>query len=168
MMQNISNISSIITAVTFIVYLIGRFIRIGFSKYNTHERFTVYKREKSGRNIDEETNFLEITSIGDEFIVEAENDVRKITFFRCNFENGFSKIKSMDKIGEWGHFGAHDKLYVRCDLGEFLPFIRVEIERLDFTKVSFNLNASGKNGDLVAYNYKYTTGIKSILYYFFE
>lgn len=73
MMQTISYISSIITAVTFIVFLIGCFIRIGFSKYNTHERFTVYKREKSGRNIDEETNFLEITSIGDEFIIEAEN-----------------------------------------------------------------------------------------------
>lgn len=168
MMQTISNISSIITAVTFFAYLIGRFIRIGFSKYNTHERFTVYKREKSGRDIDEETNFLEITSVGDEFIVEAENDVRKIAFFRCNFENDFGKIKSMDKIGEWGHLGAHDKLYVRCDLGEFLPFIRVEIERLDFTKVSFNLNTSGKNGDLISYNYKYTTGIKSILYYFFE
>ena len=64
MMQTISNISSISTAVTFIVYhLIGRFIRIGFSKYNTHERFTVYKREKSGRNIDEGTSFLEITSV---------------------------------------------------------------------------------------------------------
>jgi hypothetical protein len=168
MMQTISNISSIITAVTFIVYLIGRFIRIGFSKYNTHERFTVFKREKSGRNIDEETNFLEITSIGDEFIVEAENDVRKITFFRCNLENDLSKIKSMDKIGEWGHLGAHEKLYVRCDLGEFLPFIRIEIERLDFTRVSFNINASEKNGDLVAYNYKYTTGIKGFLYYFFQ
>lgn len=74
----------------------------------------------------------------------------------------------MNKIGEWGYLGVHEKLYVRCDLGEFLPFIRVEIERLDFTKVSFNLNVSGKNGDLVAYNYKYTTGIKSILCYYFE
>ncbi len=143
-MQTISNISSIITVATFIIYLIERFIRISFSKYNTHERFTVYKREKSGRDIDEETNFLEITSVGDEFIVEAENDVRKIAFFRCNLENDFDKIKSMDKIGEWGHFSAHDKLYVRCDLGEFLPFIRVEIERLDFTKVSFTLIRVGK------------------------
>lgn len=56
MIQTISNISLIITAVTFIVYLIGRFIRISFSKYDTHERF-----------------FLELTSDGDEFIVEAEN-----------------------------------------------------------------------------------------------
>lgn len=164
MMQTISNISSIITAVTFIIYLIGRFIRISFSKYDTHERFTVYKREKYGRDIDEETNFLEITSVGDEFIVEAENDVRKIAFFRCDFEDDFSKIKTKDKIGEWSHLGARDRLYVRCDLGEFLPSFRVEIERLDFTRVSFNLNASGKNGDLVAYNYKYTTGIN----YFFE
>ncbi|MDD6147434.1 MAG: hypothetical protein PUB40_00680 [Lachnospiraceae bacterium] len=168
MLQVISNISSIITAVTFIVYLIGRFIRIGFSKYNTHERFTVYKREKSGRNIDEETNYLEISAIGDEFIFEAENDVRRITFFRCEFEDNFSKIKSVVKIGEWGHLSAHEKLYIRCDLGEFLPFICIEIERLDFTRVSFNLNASGKNGDLVAYNYKYTTGIRGVLYYFFE
>lgn len=167
-MQTISNISSIITAVTFIVYLVGRFIRISFSKYNTHEMFTVYERDKTGRDIEEETNFLEITSVRDELIVEAENDVRRITFFRCDLEDDFSKIKSQDKIGEWGHLCAHEKLYVRCDLGEFLPYIRIEIERLDFTKVSFNLNASGKNGDLVAYNYKYTTGIKGVLYYFFE
>lgn len=95
MMQTISNISSIITAVTFIVYLIGRFCRIGFSKYNTHERFTVFKREKSGRNIDEETNFLEITSIGDEFIVEAENDVRKITFFRKRLINSTDTLSQI-------------------------------------------------------------------------
>lgn len=168
MLQVISNISSIITAVTFIVYLVGRFIRISFSKYNTHERFTVYERQKTGRDIEEETNYLEISAIGDEFIFEAENDVRRITFFRCELEDNFIKIKSMDKIGEWGHLSAHEKLYIRCDLGEFLPFIRIEIERLDFTRVSFNLNASGKNGDLVAYNYKYTTGIKGVLYYFFE
>ena len=168
MLQVISNISSIITAVTFIVYLVGRLIHISFSKYNTHEKFTVYEREKTGRDIDEETNFLEITSVGDEFIVEAQNDVRKIAFFRCELEDNFRKIKSMDKIGEWGHLGAHEKLYVRCDLGEFLPFIRIEIERLDFTRVSFNINASEKNGDLVAYNYKYTTGIKGFLYYFFQ
>lgn len=168
MLQVISNISSIITAVTFIVYLVGRLIRISFSKYNTHERFTVYERQKTGRDIEEETNYLEISAIGDEFIVEAENDVRKITFFRCELEDNFSKIKSMDKIGEWGHLGAHEKLYVRCDLGEFLPFIRIEIERLDFTRVSLNINESGKNGDLVAYNYKYTTGIKGFLYYFFQ
>ena len=135
------------------------------SRFPLRRNGGVFTPEKS---IDEETNFLEITSIGDEFIVEAENDVRKITFFRCDFEDDFSKIKTKDKIGEWGHLGAHDRLYVRCDLGEFLPFIRVEIERLDFTRVSFNLNASGKNGDLISYNYKYTTGIKSILYYFFE
>lgn len=85
-----------------------------------------------------------------------------------DLEDDFSKIKTKDKIGESGHLGARTRLYVRCDLGEFLPFIRVEIERLDFTKVSFNLNTSGKNGDLISYNYKYTTGIKSILYYFFE
>ena len=57
MMQTISNISSIITAVTFIIYLIGRFIHISFSKYNTHERFTVYKQDEYGRDIDEDTNF---------------------------------------------------------------------------------------------------------------
>lgn len=56
MLQVISNISSIITAVTFIVYLVGRFIRISFSKYNTYEKFTVYEREKTGRDIEEETN----------------------------------------------------------------------------------------------------------------
>jgi hypothetical protein len=100
MLQVISNISSIITAVTFIVYLVGRFIRISFSKYNTHESFTVYERQKTGRDIEEETNYLEISAIGDEFIFEAENDVRRITFFRCELEDNFSKIKSMDKIGE--------------------------------------------------------------------
>lgn len=168
MLQIISNISSIITAVTFIFYLVGRFIRISFSKYNTHERFTVYERQKTGRDIEEETNYLEISATGEEFIFEAENDVRRITFFRCELEDNSSKIKSMDKIGECGHFSAHEKLYIRCDLGEFLPFIRIEIERLDFTKVSFNLNTNGKNGDLVAYDYKYTTGIKGALYYFFE
>ncbi|MGO5337329.1 hypothetical protein ACTQZS_11080 [Bilifractor sp. LCP19S3_H10] len=168
MLQVISNISSIITAVTFIVYLVGRLIRISFSKYNTHERFTVYERQKTGRDIEEETNYLEISAIGDEFILEAENDVRRITFFRCELEDNFSKIKSMVKIGEWGHLSAHEKLYIRCDFGEFLPFIRIEIERLDFTRVSFNINESGKNGDLVAYNYKYTTGIKGFLYYFFQ
>ena len=145
-MQTISNISSIITAVTFIVYLVGRLIRISFSKYNTHEKFTVHEREKTGRDIDEETNFLEITSVGDEFIFEAENDVRRITFFRCELEDNFSKIKTKDKIGEWSHLGARDRLYVRFDLGEFLPSFRVEIERLDYTRVSFNLNASGKMG----------------------
>ena len=82
-----------------------------------------------------------------------------MTFFCCDLEDDFSKIKATDKIVEWGHLGARDRLYVRCDLGEFLPSIRVEIEKLDFTRMSFNLNASGKNGNLLANNYKYTTGM---------
>ena len=56
-------------------------------------------------------------------------------------------------------------LFIKCDLGEVFPITQFEIERSDYINITFDVVASGKNGHIVACNYKNKLTLKGLIFH---
>lgn len=166
MWQIISNISSIVTCVAFILYLIGHIWVVLKNRYTIYEKFTVISYD-SGIDIEDEDNTLIVDDNGCEFSIESEYGINEIKIYKVDYDiNSDGTLRSNSrKLKSTFSNLKKERLYIRCDLGECILTTQFEIKRSDYAIITFDLYESGKNGQIITCNYKYKMTLKSFLYH---
>lgn len=166
MWQVISNISSIVTCVAFILFLVGHIWVVLKNKYTIYEKFTVVPYD-SNIDIEDEDNTLIVDDNGCEFSIESDYGISEIKIYKVDYDiNSNGSLHSDNrKLKSTFNNLQKEKLYIRCDLGECIPTTQFEIKRSDYAIINFDLYESGKNGHLITCNYKYKMTLKSLLYH---
>ena len=158
MWQIISNISSIVTCTLFVLYVIGHIWKVIVTKNTRYEKFKVVPYNSD----------FDIDDIGEEFSISSTYGIRNIEIYKVNYElsdNGSGSLISKELKSTYKGLNINDTLYVRCDLGECVPTTQITIERMDYTKVTFELYSSGKTGSILVSNYNFKMTIRSLIYY---
>lgn len=163
MWEIISNISAIVTCLTFLLYLSGRIWVVYKNRYTLYEDFEVIPYG-SNADIENEDNVLIVDSEGCEFTIKSNFGIETIKVYKLNYDSGMNKIISRDLVNSFENLNRA-KLFVRCDLGEILPTTQIEIQRNDYTIITFDIYESGKNGHLITDNYKFKLTFKGMLYH---
>ena len=153
MWGTISNISAIVTCLTFLLYLSGRIWAVYKNRYTFYEEFDVIPYD-SNVDIENEDNVLIVDSEGCEFTIKSNLGIDTIKIYKLNYDSGMNKITSRDLVDSFDNL-SRAKLFVRCDLGEIFPTTQIEIKRSDYTIITFDIYESGKNGHLITDNYKF-------------
>lgn len=162
----ISNVSSVVTCVAFILYLTGHIWVVIKNRRNIYEKFALvpYEAEKP---IEQEKNVLIIDHLGCEFSLESEYGINSIKIYKLDQDpkspQGYSS-HSKTLTATYTDLKT-DKLFVRCDLGECVPTTQFEIIRSDYTIITFVLYQSGKAGHIITSDYKYKLTLKGIVYH---
>lgn len=162
----ISNISSIVTCVAFLLYLAGHIWVISKNKHTLYEKFTVIPYD-SNIVIEEEDNTLIVDNNGCEFILESEYGISNIKIYKVNYDinsDGTLHLNSRTLKSTYNNLKT-EKIFIRCDLGEFIPTTQFEIKRADYATIIFDIYESGKNGHLIICNYKFKINFKSFMYH---
>ena len=162
MWQCISNISSIVTCFLFLLYLIGHIWKIIDSRNTIYEAFNIYPYDSS-IGIEDTEHFIGIDEIGDEFSISSSYGIRNIKIYRIQYDE--DHITSRELKASYKDLNINNTLYVRCSLGECIPISQIEIERMDYTKVTFEPYSSGKNGNIITENYKFKMSFRSFIYH---
>lgn len=162
----ISNISSIVTCVAFLLYLAGHIWVVVKNKHTLYEKLTVLPYD-SKIDIEDEDNFLVVDTNGCEFTLQSDYGITSLKIYEVDNdinEDGTFNPTSKKLKGSFENL-KKDKLYIRCDLGEVIPTTQFEIKRDDYTIITFDLVESGKNGHIIACNFKLKLTIKGFLYH---
>lgn len=163
MWGTISNISAIVTCLTFLLYLSGRIWVVYKNRYTLYEEFDVIPYD-SNVDIENEDNALIVDSEGCEFTIKSDYGIETIKIYKLNYDSGMNRITSKDLVNSFNNLNRA-KLFVRCDLGEIFPTTQIEIKRSDYTIITFDIYESGKNGHLITGNYKFKLTFKGMLYH---
>lgn len=166
MWQVISNVSSIVTCLAFLLYLAGHIWVVLKSKHTIYEKFTIIPYN-SDIKIEDENNALIVDEHGCEFMLESEYGINNVNIYKVSYDiknDGKLKLIKRKPKSSFSNL-KQDKLYIRCDLGEFVPKTQFEIKRADYAVITFDIYQSGKNGRIVVCNYKYKMTLKSFLYH---
>ena len=160
----ISNIASIVTCVAFILYLVGHVWAVWKNGHTRHEKVTVVPFA-SQEDIEDEDAFLEIDEIGSQFTLQSDYGIKSLKVYKYDQnEDETLNLASKKLKGSFENLQT-DTLYIRCDLGEVVPPVVFEVEREDYTTISFSVMESGKNGHVLARDYKFTMTFKGFLYH---
>ena len=166
MWTTISIIASIVTCIAFLLYLAGHIWDVLKNKHTIYEKFTVIPYD-SNLIIDEQDNVLIVDDIGCEFVLESEYGISNIDIYKVNYDvnsDGTMKLTSKEQKVSFSNL-KQEKLFIRCDLGEFIPTTQLKIRRPDYAIVTFDIYESGKNGHIIICNYKHKMTFRSILYH---
>lgn len=163
MWGTISNISAIVTCLTFLLYLSGRIWVVYKNRYTLYEEFDVIPYN-SNVDIENEDNVLIVDSEGCEFTIKSNFGIETIKIYKLNYDSGMNRITSKDLVNSFDNLNRA-KLFVRCDLGEIFPTTQIEVKRSDYTIITFDIYESGKNGHLITSNYKFKLTFKGMLYH---
>lgn len=161
----ISNISSIVTCTLFVFYIIGHIWKVLVTKNTRYEKFKILPYN-SNSNIDD--NVVIIDDVGEEFSISSIYGIRNIEVYKVAYElndSGSTSLVFKELKSTYKNLNINDTLYVRCDLGECIPTTQITIERMDYTKVTFELYSSGKTGNILVSNYNFKMTIQSLIYY---
>lgn len=166
MWDRISNVSSIVTCVSFILYLIGHIWVVLKNRNIIYEKFTVIPYDSS-IDIEAMNNILLVDDKGCEFSLESEYGIDEIKIYKVKYDiNKDGTLHFNNKELKKRFTKLHkEKLYIRCDLGETIPTTQIEIKRSDYARITFDLYESGRNGQIVTCNKKYRMSFISFLYH---
>ena len=166
MWDTISNVSSIVTCVAFLLYLTGHIWVVSKSKRTIYEKFTVIPYD-SETDIEDEDNCLIVDDMGCEFVLKSEYGISSVNIYKVNYDFDSARTLELKSRELRSSFSGlqQEKLFIRCDLGEFVPTTQFEIERSDYAIITFDIYESGKNGHIIVCNYKYKMTPKSFLYH---
>ncbi|MGN0338863.1 MAG: hypothetical protein ACI4D0_00045 [Lachnospira sp.] len=174
MLNIISAVSSIITCLLFIFYIIGH-----VWSYRTNKSFNKERFENiSATNIDvsNATRAIVLNDVGTELSLTSSEGIRQVKVYNVEYsfkKDGSCKLVSRKLRGRYGILNPMETLYIMADLGETTPIVQVEILRRDYTVATFDLVESGKNGDVIPMKpdgvkmdkYKVKYGVRSLVYY---
>lgn len=166
MWQIISNISAIVTCITFLLYLIGRVLVVIKNKRIFFEKLSVIPLD-SKIDIDDEDNSLIIDKVGCEFTLQSEYGINNLDIYKVDYninEDGTLQLVSKTLKKSYKNLNK-DTLFIRCDLGETVPTTHFEIRRSDYTIISFDIMISGKTGRIITYDSKQKLTIKGFLHH---
>ncbi len=162
----ISNISSIVTGITFLLYIAGRIWVLFKNKHTLYEKLTVLPYD-SKIDIEDEDKFLSVDTNGCEFILQSDYGITSLKVYKIDYNiNQDGELTPISKKikGSFENL-KKDKLYIRCDLGEIIPTTQFEIKRNDYTTITFDLVESGRNGHIHACNISLKLNFLGILYH---
>ena len=170
-MQTISNISAIVTCILFILYIIGRIWKAVVTMQSKYEKFQVQPLETN--DIEKFDNIIRINEVGQIFSLSSIYGIRNINIYEVLYDlnkSGNDLLKSKKLLKTYKNLNVNEELYIQADLGEYVPRIQFEIERVDYTKVKFDLTTSGRTGNIItdnfiSKNYGFNMTFKSLLYY---
>lgn len=166
MWQIISAVSSVVTCLTFLLFLAGRILVLFKNRLTLYEKISVIPFD-SNIDIEDEDNILIVDDVGHEFTLESDYGINKIEVYKVDYcfeDDDKMSLKSKSLKATYTKLNK-DKLYVRCDLGEVIPTTQIKVKRADYAVITFDLCESGKNGHILVNNYKVKNTFKSILYY---
>ena len=141
MWQIISNISSIVTCTLFVFYVIGHIWKVFVTRNTRYEKFKVLPYN-SNSDINDNDNVVIIDDVGEEFCISSTYGIRNIEIYKVAYKlnnNGSTSLLSKELKSTYKDLNINDTLYVQCDLGECIPTTQITIERMDYTKVTFEL-----------------------------
>lgn len=166
MWQIISNTASIVTCLLFVFYIVGHIWKVVVTKNTRYEKFNILPYN-SDFDIENNDNVIIVDDIGEEFSIFSAYGIRNIKIYRVNYElndNGSITLISKELHSVYKGLNIDEKLYIRCYLGEVIPTTQIEIERMDYTKVTFEIYTSGKTGHILVNSYKFKMTIRSFIY----
>lgn len=167
MWSTVGNISAIVTCFLFILYIIGHIWKAFITRHTKFEKFQIQELNEND-DLEGYDNILIVDNIGETFSLSSSYGIRNIKIYEvsCGIGNdGKIEIQSKKLREVYPQLDICEPLYIRCDMGELMPRIQLEIERADYTKVTCFLGTSGKNGHMIAYEYSFKMTLKSFLYY---
>lgn len=170
MWQIVSNVSSVVTCVLFLLYIVGHIWKVFASKSMLFEKFEMLPFEAEV-DFSDKDHVLEIDPIGSAFSISSPYGIRSLKIYKGDYvfptgdEDDKGHWASLTPMCSYEGLNVNDVLYVRCDLGELLPTTLIEIERMDYTKVTFIPVTSGKTGALLGIDYHFKMTVKSFFYY---
>lgn len=106
--------------------------------------------------------------VGEEFSISSTYGIRNIEIYKVTYElsdNGSTSLILKELKSTYKGLNINDTLYVRCDLGECMPTTQITIERMDYTKVTFELYSSENTRNILVSNYNFKMAIRSLIYY---
>ncbi len=136
------------------------------NRYTIYEKLSLIPFDNT-TDIEDEDNVLIIDNTGCEFSLESDYGISKIKIYKVDYSiqsDGKLNANSKTLKATFNNLKT-DKLFIRCDLGECLPTTQFEIRRADYTKITFDLYESGKNGHIITCNYRYKLTFKGLLYH---
>ena len=166
-MQLVSNLASILTCITFMLYIIGKMIAISNCKYK----------------ILEEYEFCKDDDIDSRYLIDTAPDSKYKTILKIKSKHGIKKIKVYgidrtdwvsedgypfrkgDLIGELKNIREDSAAYVGVELYDIGSTAYVEITRGDSVINSFIIADSGRDGSFVASHRKSKMTVGSWIYY---
>ena len=167
MWQIISNTASIVTCLLFVFYIVGHIWKVIVTKNNQYEKFKILPYD-SDSDIEDNDNFIVIDDIGEEFSIFSTYGIRNIKIYKVSYglnNNGSITLISKQLKSTYKGLNIDESLYIRCDLGEVLPTTQIEIERMDYTIVTFEIYSSKKTGNILVTNYNFKMTLRSFIYY---
>lgn len=162
-----ANISSIVTCFLFVLYIIGHIWKAVVTLHTKYEKFEIHELTEN-EETEEHDNAILLDNVGEQFTISSSYGIRNIKMYEvlCEIKNdGEYKLLSKNLKAVYSNLNVNETLYIKCDLGEVMPRIQLEIERADYTKVTCFLGTSGKTGCIAAYDYSFKMTFKSFLYY---
>ncbi len=167
MWQIISNVSSIVTCLLFVLYIVGHIWKVIVTKDTRYEKFKILPFD-TGFDADDNDNSIIIDEAGELFSLSSSYGIRNIKLYKVEYmfnDNGTTTLVSKELKHTCKGINISDTLYIKCELGEIIPTTQIEIERMDYTRVTFELYTSGKNGNILVENYKFKMTLKCFIYY---
>lgn len=162
----ISNISSIVTCIAFILYLSGHVWVVLKNKYTLYEKIAILPFN-SKIDIEDEDNILIVDTNGCEFTIQSDYGINSLKVYKVDYDidkDGTLNLLSKQFRCSFENL-KKEKLYIRCDIGEVLPTTQFEIKRSDYTTITFDLVENGKNGHIIACNFKPKLSFIGLLYH---
>ncbi len=145
MIDRIGHISSIITLVSFMLYLVGRAIRIRLAKeFRTVNIEVIYNQESHSKS---SYKIVGEYYIGDDYsekvIIFPDEHLRWVKIYACESGAKRGKLVAQHGLLKKGH-AICIYTYLPCGIPSFL----VEFQRHDYIKGKFYIAANNKNGIL--------------------
>lgn len=165
-MQTIGYVSSFVTLISFILYFIGKFIRIKMSKKLRYENIdTYYNTCENNFKIVDEYNIG--SSNTERIIISSKVPLNWIKIYEYEYDHVKDKFNKGNLIVSYGFLRAGHALQINTYLSCGVPAYMLEFERYDYLIGSFHFAENGKNG-ILEECVKISHTFRSYLYYIFE
>jgi hypothetical protein len=167
-MERIGNLSSIVTLISFVIYLIGKVIKIRLSKKLRFESIDVYYNSNdlpSNIKIVEEYNIGDFNS--EKLVISSEAPINWIKIYKCEYDEIGNKLKREELIEKHGFLNAGHSIQINTYLSCGIPSCSIIIQRYDYMIGSFHMGENGENG-IVDKQIEMSHTFLSYLYYIFE
>lgn len=168
-MSYVAIISSVITCILFVFYIIGHI----WTYFKSTKFLTVSVTADFKHSIDE-VDYWDLIADDDAHemvLLNLSENVKKISIYRAYYDERSNKLLKKELIDSINNIQAGKTISIKCIIPEGIPVNIVEVIRNDEVVEEFDIGADGTNfgsgADIGGYIIK-RNNIKSILYYLFK
>lgn len=163
--MSLGDAASLVTLVLFVFYILGRIWTIQREKILIYESFEVENRQQLPDNIEDSNLFFDIDPMGEILSIVSTVPILKVNVFEIHY-NEEMKLQNVNLVFSNNvPINANIPMYFKVTIPDILPAYKIQFQRFDYVKVSFNVGFNGKFGGMSPGGYKIQHTIKSFLYY---